>query len=187
MDAQALAEGLVATMLEGDAFSRWLGVEVAALAPGACTVRMTVRDEMLNGFGVCHGGVTYALADSALAFASNTHGRVTVSVDNAISYPAAVRAGDTLVAAATEESASRRLAFYRVTVTNQRGETVALFRGTVYRTDKQLSALGARRSVVAGQDAQDAQDGQDARNTPDPVDPVHPVQSSKTESRPQVE
>ena len=184
MDAQALAEGLVATMLEGDAFSRWLGVEVSALAPGACTVRMTVRDEMLNGFGVCHGGVTYALADSALAFASNTHGRVTVSVDNAISYPAAVRAGDTLVAAATEESASRRLAFYRVTVTNQRGETVALFRGTVYRTDKPLSALGSRHSAVAGQDAQD---GQDARNTPDPVDPVHPVQSSKTESRPQVE
>ena len=184
MDAQALAEGLVATMLEGDAFSRWLGVEVTALGPGACTVRMTVRDEMLNGFGVCHGGVTYALADSALAFASNTHGRVTVSVDNAISYPAAVRAGDTLVATATEESASRRLAFYRVTVTNQRGETVALFRGTVYRTDKLLSALGARHSAVAGQDAQDERD---ARNMPHPVDPVHPVQSSKTESRSQVE
>ena len=136
--AQELAERLVGTMLERDAFSAWLGLEVTALGPGTCTVRMTVRDEMLNGFGVCHGGVTFSVADSALAFASNTHGRVTVSIENAIGYPAAVRGGDTLVAAAEEESAGGRLAFYRVTVTNQRGETVALFRGTVYRTDKLL-------------------------------------------------
>lgn len=134
-------------MLERDAFSAWLGLEVAALGPGACTVRMTVRDDMLNGFGVCHGGVTFSLADSALAFASNTHGRVTVSVENAISYPTAVTGGDVLVAVAEEESAGRRLAYYRVTVTNQCGEKVALFRGTVYRTDKLLSALGSRLSA----------------------------------------
>jgi len=124
-------------MLQRDAFSRWLALEVVALAPGACTVRMTVRDEMLNGFGVCHGGVTFSLADSALAFASNTHGRVTMSVENSISYPASVRGGDVLTAVATEETAGRRLAFYRVNVTNQRDETVALFRGTVYRTDQE--------------------------------------------------
>ena len=129
-------------MLERDAFSAWLGLEVSALAPGACTVRMTVRDDMLNGFGVCHGGVTYALADSALAFASNTHGRVTVSVENGISYPAPVAGGDRLVAVAEEESAGRRLAYYRVTVTNQRGEKVALFRGMVYRTDSELPPSG---------------------------------------------
>ena len=137
-EAQALAERLVGTMLAGDAFSRWLGVEVAFLAPAACTLRMRVRDEMVNGFGVCHGGVTFSLADSALAFASNTHGRVTVSVDNAITYPAPVHAGDTLVAVAEEESASGRLAYYRVVVRNQRDETVALFRGTVYRTQRPL-------------------------------------------------
>ena len=106
------------------------------VAPGGCALRMLVRDDMLNGFGTCHGGVTFAFADSALSFASNTHGRVTVSVENAISYPSAVRSGDVLTATAVEESAGRRLAFYRVTVVNQHGETVALFRGTVYRTDR---------------------------------------------------
>ena len=136
--ADARAGRLVATMLASDAFSRWLGIELVALRPGECTVRMTVRDDMLNGFGVCHGGVTYSLADSALAFASNTHGRVTMSVENSISYPASVAVGDVLTAAAEEESAGNRLAFYRVTVRNQQAVVVALFRGTVYRTNRVL-------------------------------------------------
>ena len=135
---RARAERLVGAMLERDAFSAWLGVELLEVRGGACRLRMRVRDEMLNGFGVCHGGVTFALADSALAFASNTHGRVTVSVDNAISYPAPVRAGDVLEAVAIEESAGRRMAYYRVQVRNQDGVAVALFRGTVYRTDREL-------------------------------------------------
>ena len=134
--AQARASRLVAAMLDGDAFSRWLGIELVALVPGGCTVRMTVRGEMLNGFGVCHGGVTFSLADSALAFASNTHGRVTMSVENSISYPASVAAGDVLTAVAEEESAGNRLAFYSVTVRKQDRTVVALFRGTVYRTSK---------------------------------------------------
>ena len=137
-EGQRRAERLVAAMLERDAFSAWLGIELVAVRPGACTTRMRVREEMLNGFGVCHGGVTFSLADSALAFASNTHGRVTVSVDNGITYPAPVRAGDVLVAAAEEESAGRRMAYYRVTVRNQDGVVVALFRGTVYRTERAL-------------------------------------------------
>jgi acyl-CoA thioesterase len=99
---------------------------------------MTVREDMLNGFGVCHGGVTYAVADSALAFASNTHGRVSMSIENAIGYPAPVRAGDVLTAVAIEESATSRLAFYRVTVRNQEDVVVALFRGTVYRTNQEF-------------------------------------------------
>jgi acyl-CoA thioesterase len=135
---QALAERAVAAMLARDAFSRWLGIEIAELRPRRVAVRMTVRPEMCNGFDVCHGGVTFALADSALAFACNTHGRVTLSVENSISYPAAVHPGDVLTARAEEESASRRLAFYRVRVTNQHDDVVALFRGTVYRTDRAL-------------------------------------------------
>ncbi len=99
-------------------------------------VRMTVRDDMLNGFGVCHGGATFALADSALAFACNTHGRVTVAIDNSITYPKAIARGDVLTATAEEESSSNRLGFYRVTVTRGNGEAVALFRGTVYKTGK---------------------------------------------------
>lgn len=137
-DRQRLAERLVGAMVAKDAFSAWLGIEVAELRPGACVVRMVVRDDMVNGFGVCHGGIAYSLADSAVAFASNTHGTVTVSVENSIAYPAPARAGDTLTAAAEEEGASSRLAFYRVAVRNQDDAVVALFRGTVYRTTRSL-------------------------------------------------
>ena len=142
-ERQQLAERLVRGMLARDAFSAWLDVELVDLRPGACTLRMRVRDEMLNGFGVCHGGITFSLADSALAFASNTHGTVTVSIDNTISYPAPARAGDELTAVAVEETASTRVGYYRVTVQNQREETIALFRGTVYRTQKEHT-LGPR-------------------------------------------
>lgn len=137
-DEQRLAERVVAAMLEKDAYSAWLGVEVVELRPRACVVRMTVRAEMLNGFGVCHGGVTFSLADSALAFACNTHGRVTVSIENSMTYPAPIREGDVLTASAEEESASNRLAFYRVPVTKQDGSVVALFRGTVYKTAREF-------------------------------------------------
>jgi acyl-CoA thioesterase len=123
-------------MMERDAFSRWLGLEVVHVAPNAATVRMTVRPEMVNGFGVCHGGIAFSLADSALAFASNTHGRVTVSVENSIRYPAPIAPGDVLTATAVEETSGRRLAFFDVTVRNETGELVGLFRGTVYRTSR---------------------------------------------------
>ena len=123
-------------MLADDAFSRWLGVQLVALAPRTATLRMTVRPDMLNGFGVCHGGVTFSLADSALAFASNTHGRVTMSIENGIGYPAPARAGDVLTACAVEESARGPLAFYRVDVTRGDGSAIAHFRGTVYRTKR---------------------------------------------------
>lgn len=132
--AQALAEAVVRGMLDRDAFTRWLGAELVAIAPGRCTLRMPVRDEMVNGFGVAHGGIVYSLADSALAFASNTNGRVTVSIENNIGYPLAVHPGNVLTAEAVEASAANRIAFYTVTVRNEAGVTVALFRGTVYRT-----------------------------------------------------
>ena len=134
--AQALAERVVAHMLEHDEFSRWLGLEVTHLAPNAATVRMTVRPEMVNGFGVCHGGIAFSLADSALAFASNTHGRLTVSIENSIRYPAAIMPGDVLTAAAVELSASRRLAYFDVTVRKGNGDIVGLIKGTVYRTSR---------------------------------------------------
>lgn len=135
-DPQDLAEAVVRGMLARDAFTRWLGAEVVAVAPGRCTLRMTVRADMLNGFGVSHGGIVFSLADSALAFASNGEGRVTVSVDTAISYPEPVRLGDELTAVAEEEAASSRLAYYRIPVRRRDGATVAIFRGTVYRTHR---------------------------------------------------
>ncbi|HYC49571.1 MAG TPA: hydroxyphenylacetyl-CoA thioesterase PaaI [Gemmatimonadaceae bacterium] len=135
-EEQELAERVVHGMVERDAFSRWLGLEVLEIAPRRSVVQMQVRAEMVNGFGVAHGGIAYSLADSALAFAANTHGKVTVAIDNAISYPRAVQVGDVLTATADEDGASNRLGFYRVRVENQKDELVATFRGTVYRTEK---------------------------------------------------
>ena len=144
-----LAEAVVASMLARDAFTRWLGAELVAVRPGHCSLRMRVREDMVNGFGVAHGGIAFSLADSAMAFACNSTGRVTVAVDNSVSYPAAIRLDDELVAIAEEESATNRLAFYRVSVRRQDDTIVALFRGTVYRTqrlheteDRDLSTTG---------------------------------------------
>lgn len=136
-ESQQLAERVVHGMLARDAFSEWLGLEVLEIAPRRSVVQMQVRAEMVNGLGVSHGGIVYSLADSALAFACNTHGRVTVAVENSIAYPMAVRVNDVVTATAEEESSTNRLAFYRVTVRNQTDELVAIFRGTVYRTEKQ--------------------------------------------------
>lgn len=141
---QRLAEAVVRDMLDRDAFSRWLGIEAVEIAPRRSVVRMAVRAEMVNGFGVAHGGIAYSLADSALAFACNTHGAITVAVENSIGYPAKVEVGDVLTATADEEGASNRLMFYRVLVRNQHDAVVATFRGTVYRTMKAHAAAGSR-------------------------------------------
>ena len=132
--AQALAERVVGGMLAADAFSRWLGIEVLQIAPRRCVARMTVRAEMCNGFGICHGGVTFSLADSAFAFACNTHGSVTVALDDSISYAAPVQVGDVLTVTAQADLAPKRVGFFRATIVNQRNEIVALFRGTGYDT-----------------------------------------------------
>ena len=133
-DDQRLAERVVRGMIAKDAFSHWLGIELLEITPRRSKVRMTVRAEMVNGFGVSHGGVVYSLADSALAFAANTNGNVTVAVENSISYPQPVHVDDTLTAVAEEETFTNRLGYYRVTVRNQNDLLVAIFRGTVYRT-----------------------------------------------------
>ena len=136
-DAQKLAERVVNGMMAKDAFSQWLGIEVLEIAPRRSTLRMTVRPEMINGFGVTHGGIVYSLADSALAFACNAKGSIWMAIENTVGYPKSVRTGDVLTAVATEESAGNKLGFYRVLVTNQNGELVSTFRGTVYNTGKQ--------------------------------------------------
>jgi acyl-CoA thioesterase len=134
---QELAERVVRGMLARDAFSEWLGIEAVEIAPRRSTLRMTVRPEMVNGFGVSHGGIVYSLADSALAFACNTHGRVTVAIENSIGYPQPIAVGNTLTAVAEEESFANRLGYYRVTVRNQSDVIVAIFRGTVYKTQRE--------------------------------------------------
>ena len=136
MDAQSLAERVVARMYDQDPFSIWLGIERLVVAPGRCELRMTVREEMLNGFSIAHGGITYSLADSCLAFAANSHGIQSVSVETSISHTRPVKAGDVLTATSEEMSLSRSIGIYHITVRDQEGRTVALFKGTVYRTGK---------------------------------------------------
>ncbi|RMD72046.1 MAG: hydroxyphenylacetyl-CoA thioesterase PaaI [Bacteroidetes bacterium] len=132
-----LATRVIDRMMERDWFSQWLGIERVEEGAGHCTLRMRVRREMLNGFGIAHGGISYSLADSALAFASNSHGRHAVSIETSISHVQPVRAGDVLTARAIEEHLSNKIGVYRVVVTNQDGQQVALFKGTVYRTSRE--------------------------------------------------
>jgi acyl-CoA thioesterase len=136
-DADQRAAHVASGMMERDAFSRWLGIEIIAIAAERCTCRMVVRDEMVNGFGVAHGGIVFSLADSAFAFACNSSGMVTVSIQNSVTYPAPVQVGDVLTAVAAEEAASSRISYYHAEVRNQRSEVVALFRGTAYRTARE--------------------------------------------------
>lgn len=124
-------------MYKQDAFSQWLGIEIIDLDVGKAILRMNVREEMANGFGIAHGGITYSLADSALAFAANSHARKSVSIETSISHTAAVKIGDVLQATVSEDSLTNRIAVYHITITNQDQQIVALFKGTVYRTAKE--------------------------------------------------
>ena len=122
---------IVHKMFDNDPFSKWLGIEVEHIAEGTCQLSMTVRKEMLNGCGIAHGGITYSLADSALAFAANTHGRQSVSIDTSINHTEALKEGDRIIAIAKEESLKNRFGFYKIEI--KRDDTiVALFKGTVY-------------------------------------------------------
>jgi len=133
----ALANKIVGAMLEGDHFSKWLGIQPMLIEPGHCILKMTIREEMANGFGMAHGGITFSFADSALAFASNGHGRMSVALDCSISFPAAVKVGDVLTCEAKELSLTNKTGIYLIEVLNQNKEKVAFFKGTVYRTDKE--------------------------------------------------
>lgn len=137
MEAKSLARKIVDEMYGNDAFSKWLGVEIVEIKAGCCVLNLTIRQEMTNGFKIAHGGISYSLADSALAFASNSYGRKSVSVETSISHTKQCLAGDVITATAIEKSFSNKIAIYEITITNQKKEVVALFKGTVYRTSKE--------------------------------------------------
>ena len=132
-DAQALAERVARAMLERDPASQKLGMHVAKVAPGRAEVTMTVRADMLNGHAICHGGFIFTLADSAFAYACNSYNLSTVASGCSIDFVAPAREGDLLTARAAERSAAGRTGVYDIEVVNQRGETIALFRGKSYR------------------------------------------------------
>lgn len=128
-DAQALAERSVQTLYEGDKASQTLGIRIQSVAPGEAHLTMTVRADMVNGHRTCHGGLIFALADSAFAFACNSHGESAVAASASIDFLAPGKEADELSAVAKEVWRSRRSGLYEVTVTNQSGERIALFRG----------------------------------------------------------
>ena len=126
---------IVNKMFNNDDYSRWLGISFIDVGLAFCSIKMEVRQEMTNGFDVAHGGVTFAFADSAFAFASNTLGRHAVSIETSISHTRPVFVGDTLIANASQKNISKTLGIFEVIVTNQDDKVVALFKGTVYRKE----------------------------------------------------
>ena len=127
---------IVNKMFDQDAFSQWLGIEIVDVSEGYCQIKMKVRKEMLNGFQIAHGGIAYSLADSALAFASNSNGKKSLSVETSISHTVSVKDGDVLTATTKELSRSDKIGVYLITITNKENQEIAIFKGTVYRTSK---------------------------------------------------
>ncbi len=127
------ASYIVDQMFNNDPFSQWLGIERVENGPGKSHLKMTVRDEMMNGFSIAHGGITYSLADSALAFAANAHGQHALSVETSIAHLKPVNSGDELQTEVEEISLTRKLGIYQIRIFNQHKELIALFKGTVYR------------------------------------------------------
>ncbi len=127
---------IVNKMFQNDAFSQWLGIIIENVAEGTCTLSMVIKKEMTNGFGIAHGGITYSLADSALAFAANSHGRQSVSVDTSINHIETLREGDKIIAIAREDALKNKFGFYTIEIKKE-DKTVALFKGTVFRSDKE--------------------------------------------------
>ena len=124
---------IVAKMMEADKMSQWLSIEVLESAPGQCTCRMAIREDMVNGFGIAHGAIAYALADSTLAFAVNAQGRHAVSVTSTIQHFAPIHLGDTIQAKAIGKFEGGRIVHVDVDVTNQKGELVASLTATGYK------------------------------------------------------
>jgi acyl-CoA thioesterase len=125
-------------MLQNDYFSQWMGVEVLEVKEGYSKIKMLIRGEMVNGFGIVHGGIPFSLADSAFAFACNNRNNLSVALDVTITFTRPVNVGDVLTAEAREMHNGRSTGVYLITVTNQHNEQVALFKGTCFRTGKTL-------------------------------------------------
>jgi len=133
-----LAKSVVDHMMLNDFFSQWMQVEVLEIKEGYSKIKMTIRKEMVNGFGIVHGGLPFSLADSAFAFACNNRNNLSVALDVTITFTKAVNVGDELTAEAKEVHNGRSTGVYLITVTNQKNEQVALFKGTCFRTGKNL-------------------------------------------------
>lgn len=138
MEKNKLAIAIVNQMMEEDLFSQWLGIEIMDIKEGYSKTKMTVRKEMINGLGVVHGGITFSFADSTFAFACNSRNNLSLALDTSINFLKPVNVNDILVAEAKEMHNGKSTGLYQITVTNQHQHIVALFKGTCFRTGKEL-------------------------------------------------
>ena len=127
---------IVNKMINNDAFSKWLGINIIQLEKGYCKLQMKILHDMTNGFDIAHGGICYSLADSALAFASNSHGKMALSIETSISHTKKVNINDTLTAETKELNINSKTGLYNIKITNQNSEEIAFFKGTVFFSDK---------------------------------------------------
>ena len=137
-DKNLLARTVVDQMMRDDLFSQWLGIKVLEVREGYSKIKMILREEMINGFGIIHGGIAFSLADSAFAFACNNRNNLSVALDTSITFTKSTKPGDMLTAEAKELHNGRSTGLYLITITNQSEEQVALFKGTCFRTGKPL-------------------------------------------------
>lgn len=128
---------IVERMMQNDAFSKWLDIEVLSIEKGSSVLRCTIQEEMLNGFQIAHGGISYSLSDSALAFAANSYGKHCVSVETSISHTKPAKPGDILIATCIELHRGKTLGIYQVEIRNQDEVLISLFKGTVFISDKE--------------------------------------------------
>jgi acyl-CoA thioesterase len=128
-------------MLENDAFSRWLGLVVDDITEGSCRLHYTVKADMLNGFGIIHGGVVFSASDSAFAFACNSHGRLALALDVSITFTKSAKEGEVLIVEAKEVHLGNKTSVYDIITRNEQGEIVAVFKGTAYRTSKDILTI----------------------------------------------
>lgn len=133
-----LAEAVFQKMMSKDYCSQWMGIEPILIAEGHCKIKMTVKKEMLNGHGILHGGIAFTFADSAFAFASNSYGRLAVSINGNMSYAKSAKEGEVLFAEAKPLNVTHKTADFDVNVMNEAGEIYYFFRGTVYRSSKSV-------------------------------------------------
>jgi acyl-CoA thioesterase len=136
-----LAREVVSHMMEHDLFSQWLGIEVLEIKEGFSRIKMTIRKEMINGFGIIHGGIAFSLADSAFAFACNNRNILSVALDTSINFIKPVHVDDVLTAETKEIHNGKSTGLYHITIRNQNGHPVAQFKGLCYRTDKKLISI----------------------------------------------
>ena len=138
MDKNFSAQQVVNHLTENDLFSKWLGIEVLEIREGYSKIKMTIRNEMQNGFGIVHGGVTFSLADSAFAFACNNRNNLSLALDTSINFIKPVHVGDVLSAEAKELHNGKSTGLYQISISNQNDHVIALFKGTCFRTGKKL-------------------------------------------------